>query len=516
VNQQYSSVREFLAVVRQQRVVVLVCVLVAGGVAFLLSARATPTYRAEASLACRPPTQTVELIGLISPRDETPEQRAAVCSERANRRSLLIPVKQKLRLADSLDSLDEQVDARAETRTNLVVITVENSNAARAAAIANAVAEEDARNERRSAQRRFDDLIATTRTEYRQALRGQDDEFARFRRRELREQLAKIEAARDFTRPVEIAERASIPGSPVSPKKGRNLALGLAGGLLVGILLAFLRAALDRRLRGQRDIEAEVGMPMLGSIRQSALGRANFGDPQGRGERERDLEGFRILHTNLAYMDVDRPLRTILVTSALPEEGKSTVASSLAIAAGLAGRNVLLIEADLRRPVLSEWFGVERNPGLTQYLAGHATPTEMVRTVALQPRGQENGSAAAPDKPGLLSLIPAGDPPPRPADLLRSTRFADFASTAGHAHDLVIVDSPPLLPVTDALELVPHLDAVLLCVRTGQTTREALRAATEALSRLPHRPAGYVVTGVTQETEGDYGYYSYAYGAAGR
>jgi capsular exopolysaccharide synthesis family protein len=516
LNSPYSSVREFLAVVRQHRWLVLLTVLVFGGGAYALSERATPNYRAEAGLSCRPPTQTVELIGLISPRDETPEQRAAVCAERAGRQSVLTPVRRKLHLTEPVGSIAGRVKARAETRTNLVVITVEDHNAAQAAGIANALAAEVARTERRSAQHRFDDLIDTTRKEYRRALRGEHDSFAKFRRRELREQLAKIEAARDFTRPVEIAERATIPTKPFSPKKVRNVVLGLAAGLLLGLMAAFLRSALDRRLRGAQDIEAEAGLPMLGSIRESALGRANFGDPDGRGERERDLEAFRILHTNLAFMNLDRPVKRILITSALPEEGKSTVASSLAVVAGLAGRDVLLIEADLRRPVLADWLGLERAPGLTEYLAGHAGPNEAVRAVALQPKGQTNGSTAAPDKPGVLSVMPAGGPPPRPAELLRSGRFADFSATASHAHDLVIFDSPPLLPVTDALDLVPHVDAVLLCVRAGKTTREALRAASDALGRLPDRPSGYVVTGVTHETEGDYGSYGYVYGLAGR
>jgi capsular exopolysaccharide synthesis family protein len=516
LNSPHSSIREFLAVVRQHRWLVLVCVLVFGGGAYALSERATPNYRAEAALSCRPSTQTVELIGLISPRDETPEQRAAVCAERAGRQSLLTPVAKDLRLTEPAGTIAARVEARAETRTNLVVLTVEDSDPVLAARIANGLAREVVRTERRSAQHRFDDLIRTTRREYRRALSGEHDAFARFRRRELREQLAKIEAARDFTRPVEIADRATVPTEPFSPKTTRNVVLGLAAGLLIGLMGAFLRSALDRRLRRAEDIEAEAGLPMLGSIRDSAMGHANFGDPDGRGDSERDLEAFRILHTNLAFMDLDRPLKRILVTSAAPEEGKSTVASSLAIVAGLAGRDVLLVESDLRRPVLSDWLGIERSPGLSDYLTGKVGPSEAVTTVALH-KGHANGSTpAADDRPGILSVMTAGTPPPRPAELLRSARFGDFSATAAHAHDLVIFDAPPLLPVTDALDLVPHVDAVLLCVRARRTTREALRAAAEALRRLPERPAGYVVTGVTSETEGDYGSYGYVYGLAGR
>jgi capsular exopolysaccharide synthesis family protein len=279
-------------------------------------------------------------------------------------------------------------------------------------------------------------------------------------------------------------------------------------------MLAFLRHGLDRRLRGAREIEREAGLPMLGSVRKSALGKTNFGDPEGLGDDEQDLEAFRILYTNLLYMNVDDPPRRILVTSALPEEGKSTVASSLAVAAGLAGQRVLLIEADLRRPKLAEWLDLDPSPGLVDYLAGNASPPEVIRGRALAPAAG-NGAGDSEQEPRVLSTIVAGKPPPRPAELLNSRRFADFTAVLSRSYDLVIFDSPPLLPVTDALDLVAHSDAVLLCVRAGKTTRDQLQAATDALRRLPERPTGYVVTGVTQETEGDYGYHRYTYGRSG-
>lgn len=510
----YTSIREFLLILRRGRWLVLASVVLLGGLALALSLRADPMYRAEASLACRPPTQSVELIGLLSPRDQTPEERAAVCAERSGQSSNLEPVKRKLGLPDSLEALDANFDARAEARTNLVVLTVEDGDPVRAAAIANELARSISRAERRSAQRRFDDLIDTARAEYRRTLRDETDNYSRFRRRALEEQLAKVEAARGFTRPIEISERATVPGTPVSPKKVRNAVLGAAAGLLLGIMAAFLRHGLDRRLRGAREIEREAGLPMLGSVRQSALGRANFGDPGGRGEDEQELEAFRILHTNLLYMNVDDPPRRILVTSALPEEGKSTVAASLAVVAGLAGQRVLLVETDLRRPVLAEWLKLDPSPGLVEYLSGSATPPEVIRAVALAP-ATGNGGADSEQEPRMFSAVVAGNPPPRPAELLNSRRFADFAAVLARSYDLVIFDSPPLLPVTDALDMVPHSDAVLLCVRAGQTTRDQLQAATDALRRLPERPTGYVITGATEETEGHYGYHRYSYGRVG-
>jgi Mrp family chromosome partitioning ATPase len=320
---------------------------------------------------------------------------------------------------------------------------------------------------------------------------------------------------------VEVVERASVPTTPSSPKTTRNTLIGVAAGLLLGILAALLRAGFDRRLRGARDIEEETRLPMLAAVRKSALGKVNFGDPQsGSGEAEVDLEAFRILHTNVEYMNPEKPPRRVLVTSPGPGEGKSTVAASLAVVAGLAGRRVLLVEADMRRPVLAEWLGLPQGPGLAEYLVGRAEPREIVRAVALAPavgaNGAEEDPAAGDAGTGtsdLIGAITAGHSPPRPAELLRSKHFADFIATASQAYDLVVFDSPPLLPVTDALDLVEHTDAVVLCVRSGETTRDEVRAAVEALRRLPSRPTGFVITGVTSGTEGDYGYYGYTHGA---
>ena len=505
----YASIRDYLSVVRQQRWLVLVTVLLLGGGAYAYSETADPTYEAETSLACNAPTQGVELIGLPPVRDQTPEERSAVCAERANRRALVEAVKERLNLTDSVEDLESRIEARAEVRTNLVVITVEDGDPRRAARIANGYATEFANEERDRQRRRYDQLITTTQRIYKKSLRG-DDPFTRFQRQQFQEQLVRLRTTRDFTRPVEVTDQAAVPSSPTSPKVIRNTVFGVVAGLLLGIMLAFLRSALDRRLRGAREIEAEAQLPLLATIRKSALGRVNFGDTSGEGDAEVELEGFRILKTNLEYLNVDHPPKRVVVTSPLPEEGKSTVAASLAVAAGLAGRRVLLIECDLRRPVLAGWLGIDPKPGLGDYLAGRAEPQEVVRAVALTPSGAQNGGPGEDAEPRIIAAMVAGEPPPRPAELLQSKRFSDLAATASQAYDMVIFDAPPLLPVTDALDLIEHADAIVLCARANQTTRHQLRAAVDALERLPERPTGIVVTGITHGSEGDYGYYSYS------
>ena len=209
----------------------------------------------------------------------------------------------------------------------------------------------------------------------------------------------------------------------------------------------------------------------------------------------------------------------MLVTSPLPEEGKSTVAASLAAANAASGRRTLLVECDLRRPSLPARLSVNRSPGLTDYLAGEAGAAEILQVVTLSEGepvlagGQGRGAAAgAPSTvAGKLVVIAAGSHSVRPAELLGSARFRAFLEQVCAAYDTVVLDTPPLLSVSDTLEMVPFADGVLLCIRADQTTRDQARAVKAALAHLPERTTAVVVTGLKPGRESDYGYYSYAY-----
>ncbi len=512
---QYVTLRDYLAVIRRHRVLVLALVVLCGGAALIWSVLQESTYRAETSLLFREPTEGVELIGIPSFARRTPEERAAIGAQRADQRRNLEAVRRKLGVGGTIEDFEDNVDARAEVRTNLVIVQVKDHNAVQAARIADAIGAEVITSERAEQQRRYDDLIRAQQSQCRRTLRARDL-VTRLQRRECEQKLIELRATRDYTSPAEFSQRAVPPSSPISPKPIRNTLLGLLAGLLLGLFGAFLRSALDRRLQGTAEIQQEADLPIMGAVRETALGRANLGDPEtGRGEAEIDLEAFRIVQTNLDYLDVDNPLTKVLVTSPMPEEGKSTVASSLAVVAGLSGRRTLLVECDLRRPRLADRLGIEPVPGLVDYLTGQAQPTDVLRTISLGPATSPNGAEPAgetADGAAAIAVIPAGSQPLRPAELLASQRFESFVASVSQVYDLVVFDSAPLLAVSDTLDLVRHVDGILLCVRAGQTTRDQLRGAMQALGRLPGRPAGLVVTGVSPGTAGDYGYYGYAYG----
>jgi capsular exopolysaccharide synthesis family protein len=269
--------------------------------------------------------------------------------------------------------------------------------------------------------------------------------------------------------------------------------------------LATARGALDRRLLHSSDVTRVLSHPIVGHVRPDALGHAGSltSGSHGLGSlADPDEESFRILRENVRYLGAANDTRTVLVTSAMAQEGKSTVAACLAVAIAEAGGRTLLVECDLRRPVLSERFGLRPSPGLTDYLTGNAEPHQILQPVT-QPSVISDGNSN-------LVCITSGTTAAKPAELLASARFRDFLVEVGGVYDTVILDTAPLLPVADTLGIIPDVPTVLLCVRLTQTTRDQAHAAQAALDRLPVRTVGIVLTNVSEGQEGYYGYYGAA------
>lgn len=281
-------------------------------------------------------------------------------------------------------------------------------------------------------------------------------------------------------------------------------------GLLIGLVAALVRESLDRRLHSAAEIQAELELPVVGMVRTGAMGLAAFSTDGSKQLDDRDIEAYRILRNNLEFLDVDKQPRSVLVTSGLPEEGKSTVASSLAQTSAAAGTRTLLLECDLRRPTLPGRLGLNSEPGLTDYLVRRFDVSEVIQQVT--------GAVDAETAPGIdtdghppLACVTAGSMSPRPAEALGSERFKAFLAEAVETYELVVIDTSPLLSVVDTRELVALVDAVLLCVRVSRTTRDQMVAAKATLDLFPPRPTGVVITAVRGQEEPDYGYYAYNY-----
>jgi len=292
-----------------------------------------------------------------------------------------------------------------------------------------------------------------------------------------------------------IVDAASTPTSPVSPNPARNLALGAILGLLLGVGTAVLREVLDTSIKSPEEASAATSAPVLAAI---AFDSATRSDPlvTSLPSHAPRAEAFRVLRTNLQFVDVDAESKVFVVTSALPSEGKTTTAVNLAITLTQAGQRVLLIECDLRRPKALSALGIDSAVGVTTVLVGKVSFTDAVQ--------KHDGTD--------LHVLGSGSIPPNPAELLQSRAMADLLREARIAYDIVIIDAPPLLPVTDAALIAAQSDGALLVLRHGKTTRDQLAGVVDRLQQVDATTIGIVMNMVPNKRSG-YGYgYGYGYG----
>lgn len=303
---------------------------------------------------------------------------------------------------------------------------------------------------------------------------------------------------RDGTLRVTPVDSAALPTKPVSPNVPRNLALGLIVGLVLGLGYSVLRRTLDRRLHTVADVESRFPVHVAGAIPTAAELEHKTGermtivveDALSGGMHNDSSEAFRKLRTNLRYMDVDNPLRVIVVTSPKPSDGKSTVSGNLAAALAISGEPTVLVDADLRRPTLATAFGVVEGVGLTDVLTGMAHVQDVLQPVAQHPK---------------LKVLASGSVPPNPSELLGSQAMRTLLTDLAGGHT-VIVDAPPLLPVTDAAILTAVADGALVVISAGRTLDTDLDASLGHLEAVDGRALGVVFNRVPRGSS-EAGYY---------
>lgn len=301
-------------------------------------------------------------------------------------------------------------------------------------------------------------------------------------------------------------DAAVLPTEPSSPNTRLAVALGLLVGLALGIAYALLRNVFDRRIRSVDQLERETNLPVVGTIPYDK----NFTDDdrivtsQGgndlSGQDDWDYavaEAMRELRTNLKFMNVDDPPRAIVVTSSLPGEGKSTVIANLATTIAASGERVVVVDGDLRRPMVAKTFGVLPGVGLTDVLIGRAELQDV-----LQPWGDT----------GHLYVLGAGAVPPNPSELLGSKAMKAVIEEISK-HAIVLIDAPPLIPVTDAAILTASTDGALVVSYARRTTYDALQRALQNLERVKGRALGVILNGVPRKgaSAGGYGYQYHSY-----
>jgi capsular exopolysaccharide synthesis family protein len=322
----------------------------------------------------------------------------------------------------------------------------------------------------------------------------------------LREQLAQMQVSGAVaTGGVELVTPALAPGAPSSPKPREDGVLGLVAGLILGLAFAFLRDSFDDRLSSKEAAEELSGAPVLAMVPMISSWK----------KRDRPLvvstshplsvsaEAYRSLRTSLQFIRQDHDLKTLLVTSPAAAEGKTSTIANLGTVFAQAGERVVMVSCDLRRPRLGQFFGLDEQPGLTTVLRGEVSLTEALQQV----KGQDN-----------LWVLGAGKLPANPAELLAGPAALALFTALRAEFDLVLIDSPPVLPVTDATVLSKDSDGVLLVLAAGQTRRADVRRATEKLAQVNATMMGTILNEVTRQTGDGYGNgygYGYGYGAYG-
>jgi len=423
------DLRTYLTAIRKGWWIVVTLAVLGAGVAALIAYRTTPLYEAKLSFWVS-----------ASPDPTNPASAAQLAQDRATSYAELIPdeglseaVVRYKDLPISPSQVSSEMSASASINTSLIRVTVRDPLKARALTIANGVS-------------------------------------AVFPA-----QAAELDGPRPATT---LTPRlpATVSSAPVSPRKSLDLALGLSVGLLLGLLAAVARDRLDTGVRSEETFTEISQAPVLATIpydkriKQAPL-------VLGNAAYSIRAEAFRQLRTNLQFLDAARPAKVVVISSALTSEGKSVTTANLALVFAEIGQRVLLIEADLRRPHLSEYFGVERSVGLSNVLAGQVAVGDVIQNWGMDG----------------IDLLPSGLIPPNPSELLGSPRMSELMADLRGRYDVILLDPPPLLPVTDAALTAVQADGVVIVVRHGKTSRSQLAAATNALQSVDARVLGGVI-----------------------
>ncbi|MGY3128172.1 succinoglycan biosynthesis transport protein ExoP [Agrococcus sp. UYP33] len=443
---------DYLRVVRKNVILLLALMLAGVGVGALIATVQQPSYSAQTQVFVS--TQGGGSSAELVQGNSFTLSRVKTYASLATSQDVLERVIADLGLTLDSQTLAESVAASPVLDTTIIEINAVDEDPALAARIADAVAAS----------------LATT--------------------------VAEIESPGEGGSPVQLTtvERATVPQTPVSPRPMLNVALGALLGLALGIAIALLREVLDTRIRDERGLKLVTELPVVGSMTFDPKAKQRplvvHSDPLSPRS-----EAYRTLRTNLQFVEVDGRSRTFVVTSSTPSEGKSSTAANLALALADAGETVILIDADLRKPKVAEYMNIDGSVGLTDVLIGRA---ELVD--AVQMWGESS-----------LYVLPSGQIPPNPSELLGSKSMQALITQLETEFDWVLFDAPPLLPVTDAAVLSRNTAGAIMVVASGRATRHQLDVALGMLENVDAPVAGVVLTMLPAKAANAYG----AYGAYG-
>lgn len=470
-----GQIRDFGRVLREQWWIILLCLVVTTFAAAAYTSTLKKEYEATAKLLLQPDNLSATISGTALSGSD-PTRQAATDAQLA-----ALPVVAR-RVSATLEEplAATAVRAVSNPNTNVLTVVIADHDPARATRFANAFATEYIRFRR-----------DTTRRRYARALRTVEARLARARKKTpdyatLRAQVKQLRLLVSLqTGDAEVVQSAAKPAGAVRPKPVRNVALGVLVGALLGLGLAFLRDRLDRRLKSEDQLAALFpGLPVVGLV------------PEPRRRRASKLmtgEAYHTLQANMSLIERTRPLQTLLVTSATPGEGKSTVALNLALSMIEKGLSPLVIDADLRRPSVTERTNADSRVGVSSILAGEGRLESSVQARPLEP--SRNGDGPHVALSGELQLVPAGPQATNVQLLLNDRSLSALLSESRERSGCVIFDGPPVGSFSDMLPLAREVDGVIVVVRLYHSRKDQLKRFAAQLESASIAPVGVVVLG---------------------
>jgi capsular exopolysaccharide synthesis family protein len=503
------SIEQFLGVLRRRAPRIVLCFVLVTGAAYGFSKHQTKKYTATASLVFDNNQLSQQVAGLqaiSSGASQLPQQQTNLKLVQLGDMAEVTASRLGQGLTKEKISADLSVSAQGES--NIVNVSATSTSPALAADIANAYTRQFVSEQQNSNHAYYAKALALVNKQLTALSPKQRLTTAGVALENRAQSLGVLAELKNGN--VEVAQAATVPTSPSSPKTSKNTALGAVLGLLLGLGIAFLLERLDRRIREPKDLEGVYGLPLLGvvpeskSLSRSARREGGAQAPLPAGE----AEAFHLIRAHLRYFNVDRELRTLLVASAAPGDGKTTIARHLAAAAARMGSRVLLLEADLRRPTLAQQLDVQPGPGLADVLIGAVSVGEATQLIDLGTPSPGEGSRGH----ALEVLVAGAALPPNPGELVESHAMEALLERAKSEYDLVVIDTPPLTAVSDAFPLLRKVDGVVIVGRVGRNRRDVAQRLHETLTGAGAPLLGVIANGFKAGGRGSYGYsYDYSY-----